>query len=165
MVTNNSWNSEYNNLDGQLLIGSTSQNQPVVGTLTGGAGIVVTNGDGTITIDATKAEFWEEITNTTHQMVIDKYYATDNAALVTLTLPVTAAFGTELRVIDKRASGGRWLIAQNASQIIRFGKKNTTAGITGSLASAEDHDGVHLVCTVANTEWVVIGAVGNLVIN
>jgi len=162
MVTNNSWNAEYNNQDGQLLIGSTSQNQPIVGTLTGGAGIVVTNGDGNITIDATKAEFWEVITGTTHQMEVDKYYLANNAGIVTFTLPLTAAVGTELRLHDMQ---GGWIIAQNASQQIHFGKKSTTAGITGTLESTEDYDGVHLVCSVADLEWVVLSAVGNLDVN
>lgn len=162
MVTNNSWNAEYNNEDGQLLIGSTSQDQPIVGTLTGGAGIVVTNGDGAITIDATKAEFWEVITDTTHQMEVDKYYLANNAAPVVFTLPATAAVGTELRVHDMQAG---WQIAQNASQQIHFGKKSTTAGVSGTLDSTQDYDGVHLVCSVADTEWIVLSSIGNLDVN
>lgn len=159
MVTNNSWNAEYNNQDGQLLIGSTSQDQPVVGTLTGGTGITVTNGDGTITIDASKQEFWVVVTGTTQAMAVDTYYLANNAGIVTFTLPVTAAVGTELRVHDMQ---GGWIIAQNASQQIHFGKKSTTAGITGSLESTQAYDGVHLVCSVEDTEWIVLSSQGNL---
>jgi len=162
MATNNSWNAEYNNEDGQLLIGSTSQDQPIVGTLTGGAGIVVTNGDGNITIDATKAEFWEVITDATHQMEIDKYYLANNAAPVVFTLPLTAAVGTELYVVDMQAG---WVVEQNANQQMHFGKKSTTVGITGNITSTKNYDSMRLVCSVADTEWIVLSPVGNLDIN
>src|SRR5690606_41586834 len=89
-------------------------------------------------------------------------YRANNAGLVTLTLPVTAAVGTVIRVAGKGAGG--WLIAQNAGQTIHFGVVDTSTGAGGSLASTLQYDSVELLCTVADTEWTVLSVIGNLTV-
>lgn len=105
---------------------------------------------------------WNEETGTSATMAVDNGYIANNAALVTLTLPDTAAVGSVVRVTGKGAGG--WKIAQNASEIIHFGTTDTTTGVGGSLASTETYDAVELVCIVADTEWVVLSSLGNITI-
>ena len=105
---------------------------------------------------------WNEETGVSVSAAINNAYILNNAALVTLTLPDTAAVGAVLRVVGKGAGGG--LIAQNASENINFGNVTTTTGVGGSLASTHRYDCIELVCTVANTTWTVMSAQGNITI-
>ena len=93
---------------------------------------------------------------------IDNGYITNNAGLVTVTLPDTAALGSVVRLSGKGAGG--WLLAQNAGETIHFGNTDTTTGVTGSLASTNQYDAIELVCITANTDWVVISSVGNITV-
>ena len=105
---------------------------------------------------------WNEVTGTTQAASVNAGYIANNAALVTITIPTTAAVGDVVRVTGKGAGG--WKIAQNASEIIHFLGTNTTTGTGGSLASTGTYDGVEIVCVVANTEWVVASSMGNITI-
>lgn len=145
--------------NGQLLVGSTGVD-PVAAALTAGAGISITNGAGSITIAATNTNPWSEVTGTSQAMVVNNSYIANNAALVTLTLPATAALGDRFIVIAKGA--GLFRIAQNAGQAIHFGEITTTAGTGGSLNATVRYDSVEIVCITANTQFVVVDAVGNL---
>lgn len=150
--------------NGQLAIGSTGAD-PVLATLTAGTGISVTNGAGTITIAATGVSFsWVDVTGTTQTMAVNTGYLADNAGLVTLTLPATAAQFSVIRVVGHGAGG--WLIAQNAAQQIIIGSSATTAGTGGSLASTNANDSVELLASVggASTIWTVMSSVGNLTV-
>lgn len=106
--------------------------------------------------------FWIEVTGTSENMIANRGYVANNAGLVTLTLPVTAAFGTVIRVSGKGA--GLWRIAQNASQQIHLGSVSTTAGVGGRIDAADRRDTIELLCTVADTEWTVLSSVGTLTI-
>jgi len=105
---------------------------------------------------------WNEETGTSATMSVNNGYIANNAALVTLTLPTTAAVGDVVRVTGKGAGG--WRVAQNASEIIHFLGTDTTTGATGRLDSTNTYDSVELVCIVANTEWNVISSMGNITI-
>jgi hypothetical protein len=147
-----SWTGSMTN--GQILIGSTSAT-PVLGTITGTAGITVTNGAGTITISGGGGGYtWTEVTGTSQTMAANNGYITNNPALVTLTLPTTAALGTTLSIAGKGAGG--WKIAQNAGQEIFFGSSATTIGVTGYLQSTQQFDSIELLCITADTQWTVI---------
>lgn len=148
--------------NGQIPIGSTGAD-PVLGTITAGSGVTVTNGAGTITVSSTGGGLtWVDVTGTTQAMAVNTGYTADNAALVTLTLPATAAFGSIFVVVGKLA--GLWKIAQNAGQTIHFGITNTTTGTGGSLASTNQYDVVSLVCSTANTDFIVTSSVGNITV-
>jgi hypothetical protein len=156
LVTNStgvpSWTSSMTN--GQILIGSTGAT-PVPATITGTLGITVTNGAGTITISGGGGGYtWTEVTGTTQTMTANNGYITNNPALVTLTLPATAALGTTLSIAGKGAGG--WKVAQNAGQQIFFGSSSTTSGATGYLQSTQQYDSIELLCITANTQWTVI---------
>jgi hypothetical protein len=106
---------------------------------------------------------WNEETGTSATMAVDNGYVANNAALVTLTLPATAAFGTKIRVAGK--GDGGWAIAQNAGQTIIWDEAaSTTTGVGGSLASTDDYDAVELLCITADTDWVVLSSKGNITV-
>lgn len=137
----------------------------VVGTggsvaVTGGSGIRVEKAaTSTMGIYNLKAN---AVTGTSQQMLIDSSYTADNAALVTITLPATAAVGTRQAVVGKGA--GLWKIAQNASQVINFGSLATTTGVGGSITAIGRYDAITIECITANTTWAVIASVGNFTI-
>jgi hypothetical protein len=99
---------------------------------------------------------WNEITATSDTMVKDNGYISNNAGLVTLTLPSTCEQGKVVAVQGLGAGG--WKIAQNAGQTINFGSSATTAGTGGSLASTNRYDSVWVLCVTANTTFCVLGA-------
>jgi hypothetical protein len=95
-------------------------------------------------------------------MAVNNGYTANNAGLVTLTLPVTAAYGTVMAVVGKGAGG--WKVAQNSGQSIHFGISSTTSGVGGSLASTAQYDCIFILCTVANTDFTIYDCVGNLTV-
>ncbi len=105
---------------------------------------------------------WNEVTGTTQAADVDNGYIANNAALVTVTLPTTAAVGSVVRIAGKGAGG--WKLAQNASENIRFGSTITTTGTGGYLESTDDFDAVEVLCIVADTNWVVVSSIGNITI-
>lgn len=141
--------------NGQVIIGSTGAT-PVAAALTAGANISITNGAGSITIAAvgTAGFSWTVVSGTSQAMAVNSGYIPNNAGLVTLTLPVTSAVGDEAAVVGKGAGG--WLIQCGGGQTIVVGSSTTTSG--GSVASTNAKDSIYLVCTVANTEWSLVGA-------
>lgn len=104
-------------------------------------------------------QVWIDVTGTTQALKQNTGYTANNGALVTLTLPVKANYGSTIEVVGKGAGG--WLIAQNASQMIHYISVTTTTGVGGSLASTARYDSVKLLCTVADLEWTVIASEGN----
>ena len=155
------WTSSMTN--GQILIGSTGAT-PVVGTITGTSGISVAVGAGTITLSGTGSGIgWNEITGASQAMAPDQGYVTNNAGLVTLTLPAVAAFGTVINIVGKGAGG--WRIAQGAGQQIQVGSTASTVGAGGYVESTNQYDSIELLCTTANTTWTCLGGPqGNITI-
>lgn len=141
--------------NGQIPIGNGTNY--TLATLTAGAGISISNAAGSITISGTGSGIgWAEVTGTSQSMTADSGWITNNAGLVTLTLPATAAVGTAISVIGKGAGG--WLIAQNSGQNIQIGNVSSTTGTSGSVASSNRYDSLNLICTTANTTWTELGA-------
>jgi hypothetical protein len=156
-----SWTSSMTN--GQVLIGSTGAT-PVPATITGTAGITVTNAAGSITISGGGGGYtWTEVTGTSQAMAANNGYITNNPALCTLTLPAVAAQGTTISIAGKGAGG--WKIAQNAGQEIFFGSSATTIGVTGYLQSTQQYDSIELLCISTDTQWTVLtGPQGNITV-
>lgn len=148
--------------NGQLAIGSTGAD-PAPGTLTAGTGVTITNGAGSITVASTGGGVtWNDVTGTSATMAVNNGYLSDNAGLVTLTLPTTVAQFSIINVAGFGAGG--WTIAQNSGQLIHIGSSTTTTGATGSLSSSNRYDAVSLLCVVANTTFVVLNSVGNITV-
>lgn len=128
----------------------------------GSSGQVLTsNGAAALpTWQATGSLSWTEVTGTSASMAINSGYIANNAGLVTLTLPSTAALGSIVEVSGKGAGG--WRIAQNAGQTIYFGSSTSTTGATGHIDSSATRDSVRLLCVTANNDWNVLGCQGNI---
>ena len=150
--------------NGQLIIGNTG-GTPTAATLTAGSGISIANAGGSITISSSSGTTsWTVVTGTTQAMAVNSGYVSNNAGLVTLTLPTTAAVGSIIQMQGLGAGG--WQIAQNASQLIHIGSSVTTTGTGGYLASSNQYDSLTLLCVVANTTWTVLGGPqGNITFN
>lgn len=149
--------------DGQLPIGKTGDFPQLAG-LTGGTGISVTNGPGSITISSTGGGiFWNDVTGTSASASANNGYLADNASLVTITLPVTCAQFGVIAVAGFGAGG--WKIAQNSGQNIQIGQIGTTSGVAGFLASTNRYDVVYMLCVVANTTFLVLDSMGNITVN
>lgn len=109
---------------------------------------------------------WTEVTGTSQTASADNGYITNNAGLVTVTLPTTCAVGKIIRVTGKGAGG--WKIAQNASQKIIWneggvaGTNETTSGTSGHLDSTDDYDSIEIICITADTVWGVLSSKGNI---
>lgn len=140
---------------------STGAHQSIASVGTSGQ-VLTSNGAGALPTfqDASGGGLtWNEETGTSATMSVNNAYIANNASLVTLTLPTTAAVGDIVRVVGKGAGG--WKIAQNASEIIHYSSVDTTTGTGGSLDSTNQYDSVELVCTVANTEWTYVSGSGS----
>jgi len=148
--------------NGQLAIGSTG-NPPSAATLTAGAGITITNGAGSITITNTgAAPTWQAVSAGGALSVDNGYICIAPGGALSFSLPATSAVGDEVELVLDGATS--WTITQGAGQSIRFGLFTTTVGAGGSLASTAQGDAVRIVCSVANTKWNVLSAVGNLTV-
>lgn len=135
-----------------------------VGYTIAGAGGTTTSATGsTITITSPAGGLtWTDVSGTSATMAINNGYVADNAGLVTLTLPTTAAFGSTIAVLGKGAGG--WTIAQSSGQTIRYGSTTTTSGATGTLSSNTAADGVVLICTTANNVFTALNGSGTLTV-
>ncbi len=133
-------------------------------TIAGGTNCTTSASGSTVTIDATGGTSftWNEETGTSASMAVNNGYIANNAGLVTLTLPSTAAVGDVVRVSGKGAGG--WRIAQNSGQTIYFGTSTTTTGAGGRLDSSHRRDGIELLCVTANNDWNVLSAQGNITV-
>jgi|GEM_PF-1652537 len=135
-------------------------------TFAGGTNVTTSGSGSTVTINATGGGgglTWNEVTGTSQSAAVDNGYITNNAGLVTVTLPDTAALGSVVRICGKGAGG--WKLAQNASESIIWDEdSSTTVGVGGYLASTDDYDAVEVLCTVANTTWTVLTSKGNITV-
>lgn len=105
---------------------------------------------------------WNEVTGTSQTASVDNGYIANNASLVTITLPTTAAVGSVVRVAGSGVGG--WRVAQNTGEKIYFGDNSTTSGTGGYLEFTQQFDAVELLCIVADTEWTVISSQGNITV-
>jgi hypothetical protein len=77
-----------------------------------------------------------------------------------ITLPTGATFGSVIEVVG--TGTGFWRVSQNASQSIKFGVATTATGTGGYLSATSQYDCVKLLCTSANTTFVVTSSIGNI---
>ena len=89
---------------------------------------------------------------------------------VSFTLPATSTVGDVLEISTSDfdgssypANGGTWSIGQGAGQFICFQSGASTPGITGSFFTNTRIASVRLICSVANTTWIVQSVSGDYV--
>lgn len=147
--------------NGQALLGSTGAD-PVFATITStGGSITFATGAGTLNMEANGMAV-VEVTGTSQQAAVNTEYLTNNAGLVTVTLPSSAAVGAKVAVTGS-GSGG-WRLAQNAGQTVHFLGQNTTTGAGGRLDSTVRYDCVEVICNITDTDWVVKRSMGNITV-
>lgn len=103
---------------------------------------------------------WSEVTGTSATMSVNTGYIANNAGLVTLTLPASAAVGDVIEIVGKGAGG--WRIAQGSGQQVHYGSVSNTSGGSGQVNSTHRRDTVRIVCVTANNEWQVVSGIGNV---
>jgi hypothetical protein len=98
---------------------------------------------------------------TTQSMTADNGYFTIALAptITVFTLPSTIAFGKTLEIGGY--SSGLWQLNQNSGQQIRFGITGTTT-TSGILSATSQGDSIRIVCTVADTNFMVVSSIGNI---
>lgn len=84
-------------------------------------------------------------------------YIITDASTVTLNVPATMAVGTVFAIVGQGAGG--WVLKMNTGQVVNFGSTPSTSG--GTLSSANRYDCVEVMCTVANTTFVVRSSEGS----
>jgi hypothetical protein len=145
--------------DGQLIIGSTGAD-PSVAALTAGSGISITNGAGTISIDATAGLAWNNETNDANTMAINNGYVINATNLCTMTIPATAAIGSVFAIAGYATNG--WVLQANTGQTINFGDDQSSTA--GSVTFTNRYDSITIVCTTADTDFAVIASQGNMTV-
>ena len=145
--------------NGELPIGSIGSD-PVLATLTAGAGISITNGPGSITITSTTdTAVWQTITASQTLAVSNGYICISPGGALALLLPAVSSIGNVIEVVLDGATS--FSITQGAGQSIRIGNTATTAGVGGSITSTQQGDSIRMVCSVANLKWNVLSSMGN----
>lgn len=99
------------------------------------------------------------VSGTSQSISVNTRYIANNAGLTTFTLPATAAVGDIFQIVG--ATTGLFVIAQNASQSVRLNSSLTTVGVTGQTASTTIGNVLQVICTVADTEFIVMYPNGN----
>lgn len=144
--------------DGQIIIGSTA-GAPAAATLTPGTGIGILNASNSITISVSGAGFsFVDQTGAAVTMAPNTTYMTDNAGLITFTVPALVARFTIFEIVGFSAGG--WLLQFNGGQVGNLNSSATSAG--GSFASTNRNNCIKIMCTVANTTFTVISSSGSI---
>lgn len=125
----------------------------------GSGGTVTSSSGNTITI--TSSTFpWTVVTTTPITTAINNGYITnETAATCVLNLPAIAPVGSTIIATNISATQ-QWQFRANAGQTITLG--DTSSPIAGTATSTKNGDSMTLVCTVADTKWQAISAVGNI---
>lgn len=151
--------------NGQMIIGSTGAT-PTTGTITSTGGtITVTTGAGTLNLEVATGGFtWTDATSATQAMAVENGYVTDRGAGVVYTLPASAVFGSEIKVVGKL---GLATITPNANQQILIGSASGTVGVTGTIVSNNVGDCIDLIAITAgaSTVWRAANLVGTWTVN
>lgn len=101
---------------------------------------------------------WVDQTTTPVNLQSYVNYLADKSTLITFNMPATVPqFATF--TIAGFGSGG-WLLQMNTGQTAQVGSHSTTSA--GSLASSNQYDVISLICTVANTTFLVTSVIGNI---
>ena len=98
--------------------------------------------------------------SSSESMVSSNGYFTRGLSQVVMTLPITASAGDTFIISNTSAAG--FMIAQNSGQYINYGNLTTTTGTGGNITSTAIGDTLTIVCSVPNTGFQVVSAIGEL---
>jgi hypothetical protein len=133
--------------------------------IVGAGGITVAGNQATqtLTINGTgsPSEVWTSISANTSLVSGDGYFCVGGGNLQLL-LPPVSSVGDTIEIGLVGSSG--FTVIQNASQFVKLGNLQTTAGVGGSMSSTNQGDFLRLICYTTNIAWLAVGSVGNLTI-
>lgn len=98
---------------------------------------------------------WVVVTTNT-SMSVNTGYIANAVTILDLRMPTTAPVGSLIEVCGINAAGG-WSVVLNGGQSIIYG----TSSATTSITSTQSSDTLRMVCTIANTEFIVLSGDGN----
>jgi len=104
---------------------------------------------------------WELASNTIQQMDSNFGYITDNAGLITFTLPFLCDIGE--RVAISGFSAGGWFLDFNVGQTVIVDGVVATPSF-GSVSSTNRYDQIELLCVETNLTFIARSIVGTLVV-
>jgi hypothetical protein len=95
------------------------------------------------------------VAGATQAMLSNHIYIANDSAKTTFTLPTTSAVGDIIGIVGSQLNTGGWAITYTTGQII-YGPNEASTITTGNLTSTAAYgQAVKIICTVANTTWVV----------
>lgn len=145
---------------GQIIIGSTA-GSPAAAFLSAGTGITITNAANSITIASSSGEnAWINQASTPITMVVNTPYTAETAGVLTFNVPATVAKNSTFEIVGVGAGG--WLLQMNTGQVCNFNSTPTSSG--GSLSSTNRYNTIKILCTTANTTFVVMSNEGTLTV-
>jgi hypothetical protein len=89
-------------------------------------------------------------------------YVCSNSAQTSISLPATSAVGDFLLVVGTSANTGGIKITQATGQEIFQTTNHSTSGATGNVATGAANTSMLLVCTAANTTWMILSNQGTV---
>jgi hypothetical protein len=151
--------------DGQLLIGAAVSPNIRVNTLTAGTGVSIVNGPGNITLNATGVGLTWIVAVSDTGMQVNHGYGSNGSVNLNFTLPAVAKVGDSVSIVQMNGNKV-WTIHLAPGQKV-FSASQSWDGnfgdtITCTSAAPNTHDGVTLVCLIANSEWYAISQIGNI---
>jgi hypothetical protein len=95
--------------------------------------------------------------------VNNSYVNNKSASRCVVTLPGTAAVGDHIKILGYNSNG--WKLAQPASVAVHWSGNSSTTGTSGYVQSNSQYDVIEVECIVANTDWDITIAQGQLTVN
>lgn len=140
---------------GGLITSDALNNLHIIGS----GGVVVTGNPLAYSLTITAAGTMQWLSEPTALLTPSPAYGymLNNAGLTTVTLPAVCPTGSVIRFCG--TTFGTFVIDCQVFQTIHFGNISSTLG--GHMQSMNQFDSVELLCTAANTTFVVISSVGN----
>jgi hypothetical protein len=133
-------------INGELIIGSTG-NAPVLATLTGGPGVTITNGVGSITINSVL------YTDQGSGVTVVSDSGSFSTAAITLTLPASPNNGERCEFI---AASGVLVIQLAGTQVGHLAGASTSAG--GTFTGSATGDSIVLIYQSSTDDWWALGS-------
>ena len=126
--------------------------------------VMQTNGAGVLSFTTVPLLQWVTVAVNT-AMSPSFGYLVNFAGNITMTLPAVCPINSIIKIAGITQSlSGLFTIAQNAGQIVQFNYVATTTGAGGSLVSMVQGSCITLICTTANTNFLVLDSVGNFIV-
>lgn len=143
---------------GQILIGSENLRSPVAAYLQAGSGINIQSKAKSITIACTSATFeWTVVKSETFSLQVNKGYLLEWDGTVTLSIPLSARIGDEIKILSKTSS---WEILPKQNQEIIL--NNSTIKEPKKIFTTNTPSFAHLICVSLPATYMISTFMGSI---